>query len=64
MTMDEMAFELDNKLLERMQTLLAPYGMEPEEVMAAFARWCAAEPELAREVLLKWQAEQNNKGGN
>ena len=57
MTTDEMTLELDSKLLEQMRDILAPYGMEPEELMVAFIHWCTDNPRQAKRTLLQWQAE-------
>lgn len=72
MKLDEMTLELDNKLLDQMRDILAPYGMEPEELTAAFIQWCVDNPQLAKKTLMKWKAElhtedtrtENDEGRN
>ncbi len=63
MDLDEMMLELDSKLLDQMRDILAPYGMEPEEVLKGFIQWCADNPRLAKKTLLQWQAEMEEERG-
>lgn len=59
MKMEEMTLELDSDLLEKVQELLVPYEMTPEELVAAFIRWCADNPVPAMKALRQWQAEDD-----
>lgn len=55
---DEMTVEIEDGLLEQAKVLLEPMGMTVEELLRQFIRWCAENPELAEETLLRWQKEE------
>jgi hypothetical protein len=56
-------FQMDSKLLEEAEKVLAEQGMTIEEALVLFCRWCAYCPAEASAAIKQWMEADVNEGG-
>jgi antitoxin component of RelBE/YafQ-DinJ toxin-antitoxin module len=56
-------FQMDSKLLEEAEKVLAEQGMTIEEALVLFCRWCAYCPAEATAAIKQWMEDEAKEEG-